>query len=249
MASLSIPNPYTNSAPYDTLEFQGAEQAFVWPPETTEDSAQYGVVEWSAFKAAVKIDKKSKSGAAKPKVSKTGGEGISFSFSMIIVQDDAALESAAPIIDALRPGSGPWALKRQPDAAAVGITDFIVESVEIFPPDNGTKKYTFTCFQVDQDAQKGKGGNVSSTPGESQYAQQYRAEFERQQGIARNLEAAEQERRIIVARQAAALATSEGVDRRAANKMAASLAGANEVDVNNVQPQQPNPPATAQGKI
>jgi hypothetical protein len=247
MASLTIPNPYTNPKPYDTIEFQGAEQEFVWPPETNDEAERYGIVEWSSFKAKVKIDKKSKSGASKPKVSKTGGEGIDFSFTLVVVQSDEALDSVAPIIDALRLGST-WVLKRQPDATLVGISDFIVESVEAFPPNNGTKRYTYSCTQIDQDTQKGAGKNATATPGESQYEQLYRQEFERQQGEARNIQAAEQERRIL-AQAAEAKANFDRTGVRTARKMSSVLAGEGEIDINNVQPRQPNKAATAEGKI
>jgi hypothetical protein len=247
MASLTIPNPYTNPKPYDTLEIEGAEQEFVWPPETNDDTERYGIVEWSSFKTKAKIDKKAKSGAAKPKVSKTGGEGIDFSFTLVVIQSDDALESVAPVVDALRLGST-WALKRQPDAALVGVTDFIVESLEVAPPSDGVKRYVYSCTQIDQDAQNGKGANATSTPSESQYEQLYRAEFERQQGIARNLQAAEYERRVAIARQAAD-AAGNYVDKRTAAKMSAAHAGVNEIDVTNVQPREPNKAAVAEGTI
>lgn len=247
MTALSIPNPSTNSTPYDTLEFHGAEVEHIWPPETDDASERYGIVEWSSFKASAKIDKKSKAGAAKSKVSKTGGENTEFSFTLVVVQEDEALESIAPILDALRPGET-FVLKRNPDAALVGISDFIVKSIEAFPPSDGTKKYTVSCMQIDSDAQAGKGGNVSSTPSESQYEQLYRAEFERQQGMARNMQAAERDRQIAIAKQAAKVA-GDFVDKRTAAKMAAQFAGVDEVDVTTVQQQQPNPAAVATGKI
>jgi hypothetical protein len=247
MGALNIPNPYTTPRPYDTLEIEGAEQKFVWPPETNDNTEQYGIVEWSSFKTKAKIDKKAKSGAAKPKVSKTGGEGIDFSFTLVVVQSDEAIESVSPVIDALRLGST-WVLKRQPDATLLGVSDFMVESIEIPPPGNGVKRYTFGCTQIDQDAQKGKGGNATSTPSETQYEQLYRAEFERQQGIARNLQAAEQERRIL-AQAAEAKANFDQTGVRTARKLSSVLAGEGEIDINNVQPRQPNKAAVAEGKI
>ena len=249
MAALNIPNPHDTPDPWDTLEFDGAEVAQVWPPETNEETKQYGLVEWGEFTSKVKLDKKGKAGAAKQKITTTGGESISFSFTIIVVQSTEALAAVAPVLDALRPGAGPFGLKRHPWAALVSITDFIVESVKLAPPSNGELRISYSCTQVDKDAQSGKGGSVVKTSGEKNYEDAARAEFEVQQGRARNLQKAEQERQIAIARQAANLAVADGVDRRTANKLASVLAGVNEVDVNNVQPQQPNPAAVAEGKI
>jgi hypothetical protein len=247
MASLTIPNPYTNPKPYDTLEFKGAEQAFIWPPETNDDTERYGIVEWSSFKSKAKIDKKAKSGASKPKVSQTGGEGIDFSFTLVVVQSDEALDSVAPIIDALRLGST-WVLKRQPDAALVGISDFIVESIEAFPPSGGVKRYTYSCTQVDADAQAGKGGNATSTPSEQSAEQRAIDEWTARRDAAINYDKAEQARRIL-AEQAEAQRVFDKTGVRTAKKLSSVLAGDGEIDVNSAQPTEPSPTNVATGSV
>ncbi len=247
MAALTIPNPYKDPKPHDTLEIKGAEQEFVWPPETNEDAERYGVVEWSSFKAKAKLDKKAKSGAAKPKLSQTGGEGIDFSFTLVVVQSDEALESVAPVIDALRIGST-WVLKRHPDAALVGVSDFIVESVEAFLPSNGTKRYAYSCTQIDPDAQAGKSGNATNTPSEKTEEQRAIDEWTARRDASINYNKAEQARRII-AEQAEAQRVFDKTGVRTAKKLSSVLAGDGEIDINSAQPQQPAPTNVATGSV
>lgn len=250
MASLSIPDPSTNPDPWDTLSFDGAEVEFVWPPETNEETKQYGLIEWGAFTSKIKIDKKKKVGAPKPKVTTTGGEAIDFTFTIVVVQTQDALDAVAPILDALRPGSGPYGLKRHPWAALVSITDFIVESVSFSPPSDGALRIAYTCTQVDKDAQAGKGKSVVKTAGELEYDQRARAEFEVQQGRARNAFKADQERQLLKqATEAKAAFDATGV--RTARKMSSVLAGQGDVDINHYQPtkRDASPTAVAEGKI
>lgn len=250
MAALNIPNPHDTPDPWDTLEFDGAEVEHIWPPETNEETKQYGLVEWGEFTSKIKVDKKKKAGAAKPKVTTTGGESIDFSFTIVVVQYAEALTAVAPVLDALRPGAGPFGLKRHPWAALVSITDFIVESVKLAPPSNGELRISYSCTQVDKDAQAGKGGSVVKTSGELQYEQLARAEFEVQQGRARNAMKADQERQLL--RQATeAKATFDATGVRTARKMSSVLAGQGDVDINHYQPtkQEPNKAAVAEGKI
>jgi hypothetical protein len=248
MAALNIPNPHDTPDPWDTLEFDGAEVEHVWPPETNEETKQYGLVEWGEFTAKVKVDKKKKVGAAKPKVTTTGGEAIDFSFTIVVVQSTEALAAVAPILDALRPGAGPFGLKRHPWAALVSITDFIIESVKLAPPSNGEIRTSYSCTQVDKDAQANKGGSVVKTSGELQYEQLARQEFEVQQGRARNMQKAVQEQSIARAT-AEAKAANDTVGSRTMRKLSSVLGGEGEVDVNSVQPQKPNPAAVAEGAI
>lgn len=235
MGALSIPNPHTNPKPWDTLELAAAEQEIIWPPETTEDAERFGLVEWGSFKPKVKIDKKSKSGAAKAKVSQTGGESISFSFTLVIVQDDAALEAAAPILDALRPGAGPFGLKRHPWAAFAKLRDFIVEEVEYNPPSDGVLRVRISCVEVDADAQAGKGGNATKTPSEQSEEQKTIDEWTARRDAAINFDKAEQARRIL-AQEAAAKAAFDATGVRTAKKLSSVLAGDGEIDVNSAQP-------------
>jgi len=249
MAALDIPNPNDTPDPWDTLEFDGAEVEHIWPPETNEETKQYGLVEWGEFTSKVKVDKKKKAGAAKPKVTTTGGESIDFSFTIVVVQSTEALAAVAPVIDALRPGAGPFGLKRHPWAALVSITDFLVESVKLAPPSNGELRISYSCTHVDKDAQANKSGNVSNTPASEKEAEQRAIdEWTARRDAAANYEKAEQARRIIAERDAAK-AKFDATGVRTAKKLSSVLSGDNEVDITAAQPTTPSPTNTATGKV
>ena len=249
MAALNIPNPHDTPDPWDTLQFDGAEVDHVWPPETNEETKQYGLVEWGEFEIKAKIDKKKKAGAAKPKVTTTGGEAVAFSFVIVVVQSSEAIDAVAPILDTLRPGAGPFGLKRHPWAALAKIDDFIVEAVKLSPPSDGQLRISVSCVQVDKDAQANKGGNVSNTPASEKEAEQRAIdEWTARRDAAANYEKAEQARRIIAERDAAQ-AKFDATGVRTAKKLSSVLSGDNEVDITAAQPTTPSPTNTATGKV
>lgn len=160
MAALTIPNPVDLPGAWDTVSFSEAKKRYTWPLEE-----HFGVVEWSSFKTSVKLDKKQKSGAAKPKVTTTNGKPIEFSFTLRIVPDiEEGMRSASEVIDKLRPGAGPFTLFNHPWAAAAGVRGFVVEEVEYQPPADGELRVVVSCLQIDPDAQSGTGKSVVSTP-------------------------------------------------------------------------------------
>jgi hypothetical protein len=248
MAALNIPNPHDTPDPWDTLKFDGAEVDHTWPPETNEETKQYGLVEWGEFEIKAKIDKKVKAGAAKPKVTTTGGEAVAFSFVIVVVQTSAAIDAVAPILDTLRPGAGPFGLKRHPWAALAKIDDFIVESVKLSPPSDGQLRISVSCIQVDKDAQANKGGNVSSTPASEKDAEKRAIDkWTARRDAAANYEKAEQVRRI-VAEHEAAKATFDATSVRTAKKLWSVLSGENEVDITTAQPTTPSTTNVATGR-
>jgi hypothetical protein len=161
MPAVPIPSPDEKPNAWDTLTFKQGKTAYMWPPVDNED---YGVVKWSPFKPTAKIDKKAKSGAAKPRVTQTGGEAVGFSFTLRIPSHiQEAIDSAMVVLDKLRPGAGPFEFD-YPWAAFNSIRGFLVESVEFSPPEGGELLIAVSCIEVNPDAQSGKGGNVTKTP-------------------------------------------------------------------------------------
>jgi hypothetical protein len=160
MAALDIPNPLELPGAWDTVSFTENKTRYTWPLDE-----EFGVVEWSDFEPGVSLDKKTKSGAAKPKVTTTNGKPVEFSFTMRIVPDEAeGMRTAAEVIDKLRPGAGPFTLHNHPWAAVAGVRAFVVGKVKYQPPADGELIVAFSCVQIDPDAQSGTGNSVVKTP-------------------------------------------------------------------------------------
>jgi hypothetical protein len=245
MATVAIPSPISTPKPWDELTFRENKTAFHWP-----EKEEYGLVEWSAFKSAAKLDKKGKTGSAKPRVTKTGGEGVKFSFTLRIVADnDDAISTAFVVVDKLRPGAGPFYLDAHPWAALHGVRGFMVEDVETPPPTNGEILVIVGCVEINPDAQAGTGKNVKSTPSRETDKQRALAEYEdfvRRTRIA-NMTVAANERQNRID---AANAAGNPIALRPDKKLEAWIAD-NGGDVGAVprEQQQPNPPlAVVTGK-
>lgn len=244
MASLDIPNPLDTPDPWDSLTFTQAKASYVWP-----SNPEHGYVEWSSFKPAVKLDKKDKSGAAKPRITTTNGKGIEFSFTLHVVADnDDARTTAATVLDKLRAGAGPFGVKSHPWAAAAGVRGFLVESVEYFPPDEGELRITISCSEVDPDAQSGTGKNVVKTPSKEDALKRAQDEWlaraRQAQAFTNNQMAIDVQNRADEAR-----ANGEPAGQRVPKKLKSVFVGEDEIGTTPNVKKQPDPGNVATGKV
>lgn len=232
MPAVPIPAPDENSKAWDTLAFKQGKTDYTWP-----EDEEYGLVEWSSFKSSAKIDKKSKSGAAKPRVTQTGGEAVSFSFTLRIAYHiEEALTTVVPVLDKLRPGAGPYEFNH-PWAAFDGIRGFMVESVERFPPEDGELRVTVECVEVNPDAQSGKGGNVTKTPTrEEQYNRAQDEWLARARAAQAFQENENRQRAQDITDQAAA--NGDSVATRVPKKLHSVFVGEDEISASPAQPRQ-----------
>jgi hypothetical protein len=244
MPAVPIPSPVGNANAWDTLAFKEGKVPFTWPADD-----EHGEVVWSSFKSAAKIDKKAKSGAAKPKITQTGGEAVTFSFTLKIAYDiPEAMTSVAPVLDKLRPGAGPFSFD-YPWAAFDGIRGFLVESVERFPPEGGELKVTVSCVEVNPDAQSGKGGNVTKTPSREEAQKRANDEW---LARARAAQAFQQNQNLNAVQDIADAAAKNGdpVAARTPKKLHSVFVGEEEISSSPTQPKQADPPGNvASGSV
>jgi hypothetical protein len=244
MPAVPIPAPDENAKAWDSLSFKQGKVGYDWP-----EDEEYGLVEWSSFKTSAKIDKKAKSGAAKPRVTQTGGEAVTFSFTLRIAYHiPEALTTVQPILDKLRPGAGPFEFNH-PWAAFDGIRGFLVESVERFPPEDGELRVTIGCVEVNPDAQSGKGGNVTKTPTREE---QYNRAQDEWLARARAAQAFQQNENLNRAQDLTdqAAANGDDVGARVPKKLHSVFVGEDEISGSPAQPKKAEPTsntATATG--
>lgn len=239
MPTVPIPAPITNAAAnaWDTLTFTEGKASYAWPTVPS-----HGVVEWSSFKASAKLDKKGKSGAAKPRVTQTGGNAVKFSFTLrIAAHIQAAIDSAVQRLDKLRVGAGPFGTNH-PWAAFNGIRGFMVEDVEYFPPVDGEIRVTVECVEVNPDAQSGKGANVTKTPSREEAQKRAQDEW---LARARAAQAFQQNANLNRVQDLTDQAAASGQPAafRTPKKLHSVFVGEDEIGSSPAQPTQPNPPS------
>lgn len=236
MPSLDIPDPSESSDVWDSLTFKEGKTEYRWP-----EDPEHGQVEWSSFKSSVKVDKKSKAGAAKAKVTTTGGKPTEFDFTMCIVQDiEEARTSAARVLDKLRAGAGPFSFS-YPWAAFDGVRGFMVEEVEKMPPADGELRVKFSCVEVDPDAQAGTGKNVVKTPSKEAALKrandEWLARARQAQAFTNNINALDAQNRAD-----AAAAAGDPVAVRVPKKLQSVFVGEDEIGASPNVPKQADPP-------
>ena len=112
----------------------------------------------------IKVDKATKTGAAKPKVKRTGGEAIEGTIKVRFVQEALPAMVAAAVT--LYPGSGPFPIKH-PKATMARLTHVqIVGWADAPEPDeHGIFEWTLNYLEVSIAAQNGTGaGGAAKTP-------------------------------------------------------------------------------------
>lgn len=111
----------------------------------------------------IKIDKTTKTGAAKPKVKNVGGEAIEGTIKVRFVQE--ALPAMVAAAATLYPGAGPFPI-RHPKATMAKLDHIEISGWADAPdPDeHGIFEWTLTYVQVSIAAQNGKGGSGVKTP-------------------------------------------------------------------------------------
>ncbi len=111
----------------------------------------------------IKIDKTTKTGAAKPKVKNTGGEAIEGTITVKFVQE--ALPAMVAAAATLYPGAGPFPI-RHPKATMAKLDAVEISGWADAPePDVfGVFTWTLQILQVSIAAQNGKGGSGVKTP-------------------------------------------------------------------------------------
>lgn len=155
MARVNIPYPYTDPDSYDVLRFKVRDKVYTWP-----SAEAFGVARIDVGDIKAKVDKKGKTGAAKPKVTTTGGERLTVKGELEIT--GAGWESALDILDLLRLGSlvdlqYPW-------LQFYGYKSFQVERIQPHGLEKGTVKVQLEFGEVNADAQNGAGKSAVKTP-------------------------------------------------------------------------------------